>query len=204
MEWDTPIGEAGACGGDALFRVDALKQVGGYDERIIAGEEPELCLRLRLAGWSVHRVDHEMTLHDAAMTRFSQWWRRNVRRGHAYAEGHAMHGRRQGFYNREIRSILEWGLIVPLLMFGLAWPTWGASLLLGLGYVWLWFRIRKYRTAHGDTTRNANDYATYCVFGKFAQLAGFIKYWFNRILGRRTRLIEYKGPASTVAGASTS
>ena len=32
----------------------------------ICGEEPELCLRLSRAGWSVHRLDEEMTLHDAA------------------------------------------------------------------------------------------------------------------------------------------
>ena len=50
-EWNTPIGEAEACGGDAMFRVEALKQVQGYDPAVIAGEEPELCFRLRGAGW---------------------------------------------------------------------------------------------------------------------------------------------------------
>jgi len=201
MEWDTPVGEADACGGDALFRLDAMKQVGGYDETIIAGEEPELCLRLRLAGWKVHRVDHEMTLHDAAMTRFGQWWKRNVRSGHAYAEGHAMHGRAHGYCAREVRSIIEWGLILPVLMFGLMWPTWSLSLLLFAAYVWLWLRVRNGRLAHGNTRKDAGDYATYCVLGKFAQLVGIIKYWFNRLLGRRTQLIEYKGPASPVAAA---
>jgi hypothetical protein len=34
-EWDTPIGEASACGGDALIRIDAVLQVGGYN--------PSLC-----------------------------------------------------------------------------------------------------------------------------------------------------------------
>jgi len=76
MEWDTLVGEADACGGDALIRTAAFRQVGGYDDKLIAGEEPELCSRLRAAGWRVVRLPAEMTLHDAAMTRFGQWWRR--------------------------------------------------------------------------------------------------------------------------------
>ena len=73
-EWDTPVGEALACGGDALVRVDALRAVEGYREDLIAGEEPELCLRLRQAGWRIWRLDAEMTAHDAQITRFGQWW----------------------------------------------------------------------------------------------------------------------------------
>jgi glycosyltransferase involved in cell wall biosynthesis len=74
LEWDTPIGLAKACGGDALMRVTALDQVGGYNPDIIAGEEPDLCFRLRERGWEIWRIDGDMTLHDAAMTRFGQWW----------------------------------------------------------------------------------------------------------------------------------
>jgi GT2 family glycosyltransferase len=73
------VGEAEACGGDALMRVGPLQQVGGFRASLIAGEEPELCLRLRSADWKIVRVGAEMTLHDAAMTRFRQWWRRAVR-----------------------------------------------------------------------------------------------------------------------------
>ncbi|MCZ7679546.1 MAG: hypothetical protein M5U28_12595 [Sandaracinaceae bacterium] len=51
VEWDTPIGDARACGGDAMMRLDALLSVGGFDETLIAGEEPELCVSLRRAGW---------------------------------------------------------------------------------------------------------------------------------------------------------
>lgn len=91
-EWDTPVGDAQACGGDAMMRVVALAAVNGYRDGLIAGEEPELCVRLRQSGWRIHRLDQEMTLHDAAMTRFSQWWRRTLRSGHAYAEGAWIHG----------------------------------------------------------------------------------------------------------------
>ena len=125
-------------------------------------------------------------------TRFGQWWRRAVRSGHAYAEGHAIHGRRSGFCIRELRSIVEWAVLLPAIAIGLMWATWSLSLFLFIAYAWLWIRVRNHRVAHGDTRRDAGDYATYCVLGKFPQALGAAKYWVNRLLGRRTRLIEYK------------
>ena len=59
MEWDTPIGEAPACGGDALVRVEAFDVVRGFSTSLIAGEEPELCLRLREQGWKIWLLDTE-------------------------------------------------------------------------------------------------------------------------------------------------
>jgi GT2 family glycosyltransferase len=53
MEWDTPIGETQACGGDSMMRVEAFQQVGGFNPALIAGEEPELCVRLRQKGWKI-------------------------------------------------------------------------------------------------------------------------------------------------------
>jgi hypothetical protein len=44
LEWNTPVGEALACGGDAMMRVKAIQEVTGYNPSLIAGEEPELCL----------------------------------------------------------------------------------------------------------------------------------------------------------------
>jgi glycosyltransferase involved in cell wall biosynthesis len=92
IEWDTPIGDAIACGGDALLRIEAFKQVKGYRNDIIAGEEPEMCFRLREQGWKIKRIDTEMTLHDAAITKFSQWWQRTVRTGYAFTLGCSIHG----------------------------------------------------------------------------------------------------------------
>ena len=92
LEWDTPVGQARACGGDALMRFAPVMTVGGFRDDLIAGEEPELCLRLARAGGEVWRIDAEMTLHDANLLRFGQWWRRMVRAGHAFAEGAALHG----------------------------------------------------------------------------------------------------------------
>ncbi|MGK7955237.1 MAG: glycosyltransferase family 2 protein, partial [Crocosphaera sp.] len=81
MEWNTPVGEAKACGGDSLMRVEALEQVDGFNDSLICGEEPEMCIRLRGQGWKIWRLDEDMTAHDADMTQFSQWWSRMVRSG---------------------------------------------------------------------------------------------------------------------------
>jgi GT2 family glycosyltransferase len=194
MEWNTPVGEAQSCGGDALIRLKTFVQVGGYDSSVIAGEEPELCVRMRRRGWRIMRIDREMTLHDAQMFRFGQWWRRMVRSGHAYAEGRALHGRTpERFRVREVRSIIEWAVILPIMALALAWWTWGLSLALFLGYVALWYRVRSRRIEQGDARRDASLYASSCVIGKFPQLLGVLQYWRNRAFGRRSQIIEYKG-----------
>ena len=184
-EWDTQVGETRACGGDVLMRIAALTQVGGFNPDLIAGEEPELCIRLRHAGWSVWRLDEEMTLHDVAMTRFSQWWRRCRRAGHAFAEGAALHGHppeRHGI--RETRSALIWGLGLPLAaVFGLPISSWALLLLLAWPLQVLRLRIR------GEAWTRA----FFLTIGKFPESLGAIGYWWGRLRGRSTQLIEYKG-----------
>lgn len=190
MEWDTPIGQADACGGDFLVRTDAFKQVNGFDPAFAAGEEPEMCFRLRQHGWQIWRIDAEMTLHDAAMTQFSQWWRRNVRTGNAYANSAWTHGKSAERYNvRESVSIWLWGLALPLMALMLAPFSLGLSLLLLAAYPVLGWRIYKWRRSAGDTNRFARLYSFYCVLGKFPQLEGQARFFATR----ESKLIEYKG-----------
>lgn len=197
IEWDTPVGEASACGGDALMRVAAFVEVGGFDASLIAGEEPEMCVRMRRRGWTIHRLPLEMTLHDAAMTRLGQWWKRTVRAGHAYAEGAARHGASaERHWAKESRSIWIWGLIVPTLALVLAWPTHGLSLLLFAGYGVLAWRVFRHCRKRGLSLGDAARYAAFTSLGKFPGVVGQMQYYWNRLFGRRTRLIEYKGAAA--------
>ena len=192
MEWDTPVGEVDSCGGDALLRLQAIEETGGYDESVIAGEEPELCFRLRARGWKIHRIDHEMTLHDASMSRASQWWQRAVRAGHAYAEAYAMH---PPFRRRELRSILLGGGLIPVGALALAWPTRGLSLLL-LGVPLAQFvRAARGQQRQGYPTRDAVLFGLSCTLAKMPQLQGAAKFWWSRTTGKRNAIIEYKGSA---------
>lgn len=193
IEWDTPIGETQACGGDSMMRVEAFKQVGGFNPALIAGEEPELCVRLRKNGWKIFRLDADMTLHDAQMTRFGQWWKRARRAGHAYAEGSWLHGGEpEHHWVKETRSIWLWGLFIPLLALGLTWTTHGLSLLLLLGYPLQVFRTFSRVRRKNLSSKNAAFYALSCVVGKFAQVGGAVEFLRNRLLGTRSTLIEYK------------
>ena len=193
IEWDTPIGEAKACGGDAMMRVEAFQQVGGFNSALIAGEEPELCVRLRQKGWRILRLDAEMTLHDAQITRFSQWWKRFLRAGHAYAEGAWLHGREpERHWVKESQSIWFWGLLLPLLLFGMAWPTGGLSLLLLIGYPYLAYRIYHHTQQRNFSSKDAALYALFCVLGKFAQVQGQIQFYLSMLLRQRRNLVEYK------------
>jgi glycosyltransferase involved in cell wall biosynthesis len=85
LDWVFAPGETPYCGGDVLMRRAALESVGGFDEKLIAGEEPEMCRRMRTLDWRIQHIDHPMTLHDLAITRFSQYWRRALRAGYAFA-----------------------------------------------------------------------------------------------------------------------
>jgi GT2 family glycosyltransferase len=187
-EWDTPVGEATACGGDALMRLTALAQVGGFDDSLIAGEEPDLCLRLRRAGWSVWRLDAAMTRHDAAILRIGQWWQRSRRAGHAFAEGAARHGRGpERHWVREVRRALLWGAGLPLAVAVLAALSPWALLLL-LAYPAQVLRLAR-RMGGG---RAGWEAAVFLVLGKFAEARGALGYYWRRLRGREGGLIEYK------------
>jgi GT2 family glycosyltransferase len=192
MEWNLALGEIWTCGGDALLRLEAFDAVGGYDDSLIAGEEPDMCLRMREAGYRVLRIDREMTRHDAAMTRFEQWWTRNVRAGHACAEG--FHRHPEHTWSRvQLRANLIWGIVLPATILGLGVASGGVGfLLIGL-YGVSWLRIRRYRMRERkDSSQDAGLYATYCVLGKLPQALGAVKFHWNRLRGRRSGLIEYK------------
>ncbi len=194
MEWDTPIGEAKACGGDALMAVDAVRSVGSFDSTMIAGEEPELCLRLRRKGYRILRIGAEMTLHDAAMTHFSQWWKRSTRTGYAYTLGAAMHGASTDrHWVRESLRILFWGAALPAVAVVLAWPTHGWSLLLLTAYPVSLLRLAAWRHRHRDNSaRRALLYAGSCSLAKFPQFFGQIQYVWQRLRRHTGALIEYK------------
>jgi GT2 family glycosyltransferase len=197
IEWNTPVGEAKACGGDAMMRVAALREVGGYNPELIAGEEPDLCLRLRRRGHRIVRLDAEMTWHDADIRRFGQWWKRTIRGGYAHAEGFTRHrGGKEKYCAKQVRSNLAWGVFLPLVALGLAVPSGGFSATLLAGYLVLALRVVQSSRRRGLSWAESRLYASFCVLGKFPSAWGQLRYWLGRLVGKRSRLIEYKGPAA--------
>jgi len=190
IEWDTPVGEAKACGGIALVRVDAFERVDGFRADLIAGEEPELCFRLRAGGWRVWRLEQEMALHDAAMTRFVQWWKRTKRAGYAFAEGAALHGRSQERYSvRESHSAWLWALGVPFFTLVCLAFAGLAGLLALAAYPLQVIRL----AVRGDRSPRENWLrAAFLVLGKFPEMLGQLEFLTHRRFGEQSRVIEYK------------
>ena len=192
IEWDTPVGDVNACGGDALIRVDAFKQVGGFRDELIAGEEPEMCFRLREQGWKVYRLDAEMTLHDAAMTKFTQWWSRAKRAGYAYTLSVGLHGRStEKFRVKELKSIVAWGAVLPIFIGFFSMYHMSAILLLLLYPLQLVRLFIKFKTLNKPMAMRFY-YAASTVLAKFPQFFGVVQCLLNKKRGKVARLIEYK------------
>ena len=201
LEWDTPVGEAGACGGDSMIRVEAFEAVGGFDPTAAAGEEPQLCQRLRSAGWQVWRVDAEMTRHDLAMTRFGQWWRRHYRSGYNGLDILTRFPGKDRLFADELRRARVWGIGWPTVVIGagvVGWLVGGPwaglaaagliAMTLPLQMARLAYKIRK----RVDGPRTAIAYGVLTTIAKWADVAGQAGYLRDRRRGRMARLIEYK------------
>jgi len=200
IEWNTPVGYADWSGGNAMMRLRTFSEVGGFNPELIAGEEPDLCLRLRVRGYRILRMADEMMLHDANMTKFGQWWRRIVRSGHAYAEGYSRHRRDPGqYFAKQVRSNLTWGVVLPLLALVLAWPSRGWSLAILAAYPVLGLRVWRSSRRRSFSAAEARLYALACVVGKFPSAYGQLRYWTKKLVGSRSTLIEYKHPPSPKA-----
>jgi hypothetical protein len=170
------------------MRYAPLMAVEGYRADLIAGEEPELCLRLARQGGQIWRIDAEMTLHDAAITRFGQWWRRTVRAGHAFAEGAALHGAApERHWVAETRRALIWGVALPCAAAALA-LLHPAGLLLLLLYPLQLLRL----AARRGFSRPGWIWAWFMLLARFAEGRGALGYYLSRLRGRRQALIEYK------------
>jgi glycosyltransferase involved in cell wall biosynthesis len=189
IEWNTPIGEAKSCGGDALFRTQAFEAAGGYRESLIAGEEPELCVRLRERGWKIWRINAEMTRHDAAITRIRQWWLRSVRCGYAYAQVSTIHKRSQfRIWHRETLRAVFWGGVLPL-----------GILILGVmnhlalyGYLVYLVQVFRLAASRGLYKKDSWLFAIFVTAAKFPEFEGIIKYYIAASRQQPISVIEYK------------
>ena len=185
-EWATPVGCTQACGGDVMIRVTSMRSAGCYDEALIAGEEPELCARLRDSGWTIWRLDEPMTIHDAAIFHFTQWWRRAIRSGYGYAQVWHKTVRQQAepLYGRELARATGWSLGVVALV-AMATSVFGETgLLLAPGLWTLQFGRLSFR--YGARK------ASLLFLGKFAEFFGAVRYGLTAFRRGRSRAIFYK------------
>jgi hypothetical protein len=172
------------------MRVSAVRQVEGYRADLICGEEPELCLRLRRAGWRIWRLDEEMTRHDAALYRFKQWWRRMLRGGYGFALGAALHGAApERHWIRESRRAWFWGLFIPIALAGLSAAIGPIALLLLVVYP---LQITRLAIRGRRSARENWWHASALVVSKFPEVLGQMKFIVDQHRKVPAHLIEYK------------
>jgi len=189
LDWVYAPGLTDFCGGDALMRRSALEAVGGFDENLIAGEEPELCARLREHGYTILHIDAPMTSHDMAITRWSQYWRRATRAGYAYAQmSRKTRNNAVRLWSAEARGNATRALaLLTLAALALPVPQFGLPILAALALRSAWRARWK--------THDRRSLLCYGVHSHLQQIpifAGQISFWFDVAQNRRRGLIEYK------------
>ncbi|CAM2064270.1 Glycosyltransferase family 2 protein [Sulfidibacter corallicola] len=191
LEWLHHPGYSQYCGGDTVMRKEALEQAGGYKEDLIAGEEPELCHRIRSNGWKIYTIEAMMTGHDLNISKFAGYWKRCYRAGHAYAEvAKLTAGETFGRESKHnwVQSLVYMGAAIALLALLKLW----ALIPIALGYAVLVAR---------NITKNRwrkLPFGTLLLYGMHAHLVwmpvmcGQIQYHLNRMRNRGGKIIEYK------------
>lgn len=197
LDWVYPPGDSDFCGGDALFTRAALEISGGYDETLIAGEEPELCARLRRLDYRIRHIDVPMTLHDLAMTRFSQYWKRAERAGHAYAEvADRLRDSATPLWSADVRRNLWHGggllaagaLAMSLALLQFWWALLTLLLIAGLIILRSAWRARW----KSNSPLTLLLYASHSYFQQLPILWGQLRWRFEHKRGIARPLIDYK------------
>jgi GT2 family glycosyltransferase len=185
IEWDGTTGEVDAFGGIVLVNSEALKGVGGFDDRLVAGEEPDLSYRMRKLGGKIIRISDLMVYHDINMTKFSQYWKRSVRSGYAYAEvaSRYIHQEEKFWLEQCIRITLS--VMLPWIMiflgFFVGFPLTGIFVGLGLAFRNL-RNIPKYKEKYQLTNQQSLVYMLHLSFVVYPQMVGVMKYFKDRKL----------------------
>jgi glycosyltransferase involved in cell wall biosynthesis len=194
LDWIYLAGKTKFCGGDALIRRRALEQVNGFDETLIAGEEPEMCRRMRQLNYEILHIDAPMTLHDLAIKNFTAYWRRAYRSGHAYAEiSERFKASEDPLWKADARHNRIHGSLIflsPLfLTIALLYPALGLVGIIGASSFILRNMHRNQWKTPSSWTRFL--YALHSEFQHAPALAGQLRFFYARWRGQQQGLIEY-------------
>jgi cellulose synthase/poly-beta-1,6-N-acetylglucosamine synthase-like glycosyltransferase len=204
LDWIYAPGYTEFCGGDVVIRGCALKEVDGFESTLIAGEEPELCRRLRHAGYRILHIDSPMTSHDLNISHFSQYWKRALRAGHAYAEISSRYrASSDPMWLRESNeNFVRGGFWIASLIGCIALPAlshvsllWGSLLLMLWSSLFLGISFRSGWKARWKAPSQLALLLLYGVHSHLQQipiLFGQLGCNWRRMTGKEHRLIEYK------------
>lgn len=198
LDWIYPAGISEFCGGDALMRRSILEQVNGFSENLIAGEEPELCQRIRALNKIILHIDQPMTRHDLAINRFSAYWKRAFRAGHAYADvAQRMKNSDFPLWQDECRrNAVRATILISLLVVAFVFSAMTSSVFALLA-VFGFYGLLVVRSAYKARWKDSNPITLllYGIHSQFQQIpiaCGQLSYWYHRFHNKQQGLIEYK------------
>lgn len=188
VEWHRPAGEIEECGGDLMIRAEVFQAINGYHDDLIAGEDIDFCLRVGAHGRRV-LIPERMTLHDADMHTFGQWWRRAVRAGHAYAHLNSLYPSR---FQRELRRAVFYGVALPIaaIICLLFWPP-SVAIVLGI-YLLNYLRTARGLRKNGQPFAEALHHAVFLFLSKWPNLIGMSVFYRRKRRKDAMQIIEYK------------
>ena len=189
VEWHRPAGDILACSGDLMVRRKVFDSVGQFNPDVIAAEDDEFCVRIGKAGWRLVRLPQAMSVHDANMFHFSEWWRRAVRSGHGFAQVGHLH---EDYFRRERLRVAIYGAVLPTLaiFFWFTFP-WLICLILA-AYLWSFAKSTLGLLREGLQPKSAARQAVFLVISKFPNIIGMARFYIRHLMRRNINIIEYK------------
>jgi len=169
FDWYTPPGDYRLCGGNALWRRSVFEKVGLFDGELIAGEEPDLCFRVRQQGYRLVCLDLPMVKHDLDMNNFKDYWNRSVRSGIAYATI-AMRFRKTDeklWLNEMFRNFIDPFVWLLILLSGVFYAWFPAFVLL---LIFLVYRIGKVVIKTRSRSDSLLDVLLYALHTQFSRI----------------------------------
>ncbi len=192
-DWYRPPGVAHFCGGDALFRRHVLDSANGFDETLIAGEEPDLCFRIRhCQDMNILCLDAPMVLHDINMTRWQEYWLRSVRTGYAKAAvGIRYHGIPWWQPTRWREPIHAFAVILVGASSLALWSLIPLAIWVTLVVAIFSRNVTRVRPRF-CSARGACLYVLHQYIAKLPITIGMCRFWLARALARPQQVIEYR------------
>jgi cellulose synthase/poly-beta-1,6-N-acetylglucosamine synthase-like glycosyltransferase len=198
LDWNMAPGFIRYFGGDTLVRRDALVRVNGYNPSLIAGEEPDMCRRMRGLGYRILHVDEAMTLHDIAMYRFGQYWKRSVRTGYAYAQVSSIYAKTadplwlDSSRANVVRAASWIGGPLVAIVLSIAFRSWIPVSVFALAAVVLWSRTGVRAASRVKSAWVLIVYSIHSHLQQIPVFLGQLRFWTGRARGRGSALMEYK------------
>ena len=187
MEWHYETGPCRYFGGEVLVRRSVLEATGGFDENLVAGEDPELSYRIRQNGWQILRIDVPMSTHDINMSTFGQYLKRAYRSGYAYAEIalRFIRNPEKLWLKESIRILVKALLPIGLVVAGILTGHTGWGILLGLLILGRpLFNIGRLKRGSRQPWRYVLLYTGHTALVVYPQFWGMVRYFWGRATGK--------------------